>query len=324
MDGVSPLLGVGGSVLEAIGRTPLIALDRLTEGLPGRVLAKLEGFGPGCSVKDRIALRMVEDAEHSGALLPGGSIVELTSGNTGIGLAIVSAVKRYRFYAVMSAGNSVERRRMLTALGAEVVLVPQAEGSRPGEVSGEDLNLVEQAAKALTAELGAWRPDQFANPANVLAHEETTAAEIWEQTAGCLHIWVASVGTAGTFVGTARGLKSRNPRIRCIAVEPASARQLAGLPIEDPAHKIQGTGYSIVPPQWDPALCDGYLGVTDEHAIATTRLLATREGIFAGYSSGANVWAALQLGRHCPPETVIVTVCPDTGLKYLSTDLFPE
>src|SRR5687767_4468187 len=169
MDGVSPLLGVGASVLEAIGRTPLIALDRLTEGLPGRVLAKLEAFGPGCSVKDRIALRMVEDAESSGVLQPGGTIVELTSGNTGIGLAIVSAVKGYRFYAVMSAGNSIERQRMLTALGAEVVLVPQAPASRSGEVSGEDLLLVEEAAEALTADLGAWRPNQFVNPANVLA-----------------------------------------------------------------------------------------------------------------------------------------------------------
>jgi cysteine synthase len=250
--------------------------------------------------------------------------VELTSGNTGIGLAIVSAVKGFRFHAVMSAGNSIERRRMLTALGAEVVLVPQASGSRPGEVSGEDLRLVEEAAEALASELGAWRPDQFANPSNALSHEETTAVEIWEQTGGCLHVWVASVGTAGTFVGTARGLKRRNSRLRCIAAEPASARRLAGLPVENPAHKIQGTGYSMVPPQWDPALCDGYLGVTDEDAIATTRLLATREGIFAGFSSGANVWAALQLARDCEPGTIIVTVCPDTGLKYLSTDLFPE
>jgi cysteine synthase A len=324
MDGLGPILGVGASVLDAIGRTPLIALDRLAAGLPGRVLAKLESFGPGGSVKDRIALRMIEEAERSGAIQPGGAIVELTSGNTGIGLAIVSAVKGYRFYAVMSAGNSVERRRMLKALGAEVVLVPQASGSRAGEVSGEDLRLVEAAAQALTAELGAWRPDQFANPANALAHEETTAAEIWEQTAGCVHVWVAAVGTAGTFAGTARGLKVHNPRIRCIAVEPASARRLAGLPIADASHKIQGTGYSMIPPQWDPDLCDGFLGVTDEDAIATTRLLAIREGIFAGYSSGANVWAALQLARECAPGTTIVTVCPDTGLKYLSTDLFPE
>jgi cysteine synthase len=324
MDGVKTLLGVGASVLEAIGRTPLIALDRLTEGLPGRVLAKLEAFGPGGSVKDRIALRMVEEAERSGVLQPGGAIVELTSGNTGIGLAIVSAVKGYRFYAVMSAGNSMERRRMLTALGAEVVLVPQAPGSPPGTVSGEDLQLVEERADTLTAELGAWRPDQFANPANALAHEESTAAEIWEQTGGCLHVWVASVGTAGTFVGTARGLKKRNPRIRCIAAEPASARRLAGLPVENPSHVIQGTGYSMIPPQWEPGLCDGYLGVSDPGAITMTRQLATREGIFAGYSSGANVLAALFVARDCEPGTVIVTVCPDTGLKYLSTDLFPE
>ncbi len=323
MVGLAPVPGVGASVLDSIGRTPLIALDRLTEGLPGRVLAKLEAFGPGCSVKDRIALRMVEEAERAGVLQPGGSIVELTSGNTGIGLAIVSAVKGYRFYAVMSAGNSVERRRMLTALGAEVVLVPQAPGSCPGEVTGEDLELVEIAAQELTKSLGAWRPDQFFNRCNVRAHEETTAQEIWEQTGGCLHVWTALVGTAGTFIGVAQGLKKLLPRLRCIALEPASARRLAGLPIENPSHKLQGTGYSMVPPLWDPLLCDGFMGVTDDDAVATTRLLASREGIFAGYSSGANVWAALQIAKDCEPGTIIVTVCPDTGLKYLSTDLFP-
>src|SRR5687767_3488493 len=184
MVGVSPLLGVGASVLEAIGRTPLIALDRLTEGLPGRVLAKLEAFGPGCSVKDRIALRMVEEAEQAGILQPGGAIVELTSGNTGIGLAIVAAVRGYRFYAVMSEGNSVERQRMLRALGAEVVLVPQARSRNPGVVTGEDLELVERRAAELTAELDAFRPDQFTNPGNAAVHEDTTGREIWEQTGG--------------------------------------------------------------------------------------------------------------------------------------------
>jgi cysteine synthase len=177
MDGVRVALpGVCRSVMEAIGGTPLVALERLSEGLPGLVLAKLESFSPGCSVKDRIARRMVEDAEREGRLKAGDAIVELTSGNTGIGLAIVSAVRRYRFYAVMSEGNSVERRRMLSALGAKVVLVPQAPGSGPGEVSGEDLALVEERAAELTTELGAFRPDQFHNVSGIEAHRETTGA----------------------------------------------------------------------------------------------------------------------------------------------------
>src|SRR3954453_9568499 len=168
------LPGVCPSAVEAIGRTPLVALERLSAGLPGLVLAELESFSPGHSVKDRIARRMVEDAEKAGNLQPGGAIVELTSGNTGIGLAILAAVRGYRFYAVMSEGNSVERQRMLRAYGAEVVLVPQKEGYRPGVVTGEDLELVEQRARELTEELGAFHPDQFANPGNVAVHHETT------------------------------------------------------------------------------------------------------------------------------------------------------
>lgn len=312
--------GVCRSVVETIGATPLVALERLCEGLPGLVLAKLESFSPGSSVKDRIARGMVEDAEARGLLEPGGAIVELTSGNTGIGLAIVSAVRGYRFYAVMSEGNSVERQRMLRALGAEVVLVPQAGGYLPGVVSGEDLELVERRAAELAVELGAFRPDQFGNLSNVRVHEETTGPEILRQTGGRIDAWVASVGTAGTFTGVARVLKRHDPRIRCLAAEPAGARALAGCPVTSTSHKIQGTGYNMVPPLWDETLCDGFLGVTDEDATHTTRELAAREGIFAGYSSGANVWAALQLARE---GGVVVTICPDTGLKYLSTDLFP-
>ena len=317
------LAGVCSSVVDAIGRTPLVALERLSEGLPGLVLAKLESFSPGGSVKDRIARRMIEDAERDGRLQPGGAIVELTSGNTGIGLALVAAVRGYRFHAVMSEGNSVERQRMLRALGANLVLVPQAPGGVPGEVSGEDLELVEHRAAALTEELHAFRPDQFNNRSGFDAHEDTTGAEIWEQTGGAVDAFVASIGTAGTFVGIARALKKRNPHIRCVAAEPAHTRTLAGCEATNTHHKIQGTGYNLVPPRWVPELCDEYLGVSDEDAVRTTRLLATREGIFAGYSSGANVWAALQVARAAREESVIVTVCPDTGLKYLSTDLFP-
>ena len=311
------------SVAETIGRTPLVALERLCAGMPGLVLAKLEMFSPGHSVKDRIALRMIEDAERVGRLQLGGAVVELTSGNTGIGLAIVCAVKGYRFYAVLSEGNSVERRRMLRALGAEVVLVRQVGGPRPGFVSGEDLEAVRERAAELTVELNAYRPDQFSNPSNVEVHEQTTGVEIWEQTGGRVDHWVANVGTGGTFTGVARALKGRNASIRCLAVEPATAAVLAGRPVTDTGHRIEGTGYNLVPALWDASVCDGFLQVTDEQALEMARLLAQREGIFGGVSSGANVAAALSIARECEEGEVVVTVCPDTGLKYLSTDLYP-
>ncbi|MBI3979823.1 MAG: cysteine synthase family protein [Chloroflexi bacterium] len=310
------------SVLKAIGNTPLVALDRLGAGLPGRVFVKLEYFNPGGSVKDRAALTIVEEAERDGRLRPGGAVVELTSGNMGTGLAIVCAVKGYRMIAVMSEGNSVERRRMLEALGAEVALVPQAGGPRPGQVSREDLELVEQRARELVRELGAFRPDQFNNPAGVLAHERTTGPEIWEQSGGLVDVWVASIGTGGTFLGVSRALKARRPAVRCYAAEPALAPFIAGGPVTSTSHKIQGTGYALIPPLWDADLCDGFLTVADDEATEAARLLATREGIFGGFSTGANVAAALQLARTAESGTTIVTVAPDTGLKYLSTDLY--
>jgi len=316
--------GVLLSVLGAIGSTPMVALDRLTKSLPGRIYLKLEFFNPGYSIKDRIALRIIEHAERDGRLKPGGTVVELTSGNTGTGLAVVCAVKGYRLIAVMSEGNSVERRRMLKALGAQVELVPQAVGSLPGQVSGQDLALVEDRTHELVEQLGAFRADQFHNPSNVSAHQFGTAAEIIEQTRGQIDAFVGTVGTAGTFMGIARALKAHNSAIRCIVVEPAGAPILAGQPVTNPAHKIQGAGYGMIPPQWDAAFCDDYLAVSDEDAIATTRKLAGDEGIFAGFSTGANVAAALSVARQSPPGYVIVTTANDSGLKYLSTDLFPE
>jgi cysteine synthase len=313
---------IGDSILATIGATPLVALDRLAAGLPARVLAKIEFANPGASIKDRIALRIVEAAERSGQLRAGGTVVELTSGNTGTGLAIVCAVKGYRLIAVMSEGNSLERRRMLEALGATVELVPQAGGDHPGEVSGDDLAAVDRRADELVRELGAFRADQFHNPANSAAHEQGTAEEIWQQTAGSVTDFVAAVGTGGTFVGTARGLKRHNPAIHAYAVEPAGAPVLAGRPVLQPRHKIQGAGYGAPPALWDPSLADGFYAVTDEEAIASARALARREGIFAGFSSGANVHAALQLARDSAGG-VIVTTVNDSGLKYLSTDLFP-
>ena len=319
---------LAGSVLEAIGATPLVALDRLTSGLPGglpgRVVAKLEYYNPGSSVKDRVALAVIEAAERAGQLRPGGTVVELTSGNMGAGLAVVCAVKGYRMIAVMSAGNSVERRRQLEALGAEVELVPQAPGASAGQVSGEDLELVETRTRAIVERLGAFRPDQFNNPNAVVAHEETTGREIWEQTAGQVAAFVASIGTGGTFVGVARALKGRNPAVRCYAAEPASAPYIARGPagVTRTSHKIQGTGYALVPPLWQPELVDGFLAVADDVAVETARKLATREGIFGGFSGGANVAAALEIARDVPPGALVATVICDTGLKYLSTDLY--
>jgi cysteine synthase len=313
---------VDDSALGAIGQTPLIALDRLGAGLPGRVALKLEFYSPGGSVKDRVADRIIADAERDGRLRPGGTVVELTSGNMGIGLAVVCAVKGYRLVAVMSEGNSVERRRVLEALGARVELVPQVGGARPGQVSAEDLQVVQARADELARQLGAFRPDQFNNPSAAAAHEETTGPEIWRQSEGRVTHFVASIGTGGTFVGTARALKRANPAIRCLAAEPAAAPFIAGGAVTSTSHRIQGTGYALIPPLWDPALCDGFLSSTDQEAVETARRLATREGILAGFSAGANVACALRLAAELPPGSLVVTLAPDTGLKYLSTDLF--
>lgn len=232
------------------------------------------------------------------------------------------ALRGYRMIAVMSEGNSVERRRILEALGAQVELVPQVGQARPGQVSAEDLQAVEVRTQELVRELGAFRPDQFNNPSSVAAHATTTGEEIWRQTEGKVTHFVASIGTGGTFIGASKTLKTYNPEIRCYAAEPASAPFIAGRPVTNTSHKIQGTGYALIPPLWDPSLCDGFLTATDEAAVATARQLATREGIFGGFSAGANVACALEIARECQAGSVIVTVACDTGLKYLSTDLF--
>lgn len=313
------------SVLGLVGGTPAVWLDRLRGGRPGRVLLKLELANPGGSIKDRTALACLEAAESRGELRPGGTVIELTSGNMGIGLAIACAIKGYRLIAVMSEGNSPERRRVLAAYGAEVELVPQLPESVPGQVSGADLELVEQQTQALVRETGAWRPDQFANPDNPAAHEAATGPELWHQAGGrpgVLTAFVAMVGTGGTFVGTARALKRRDPAIACYAVEPAGAPVLAGEPVTNQGHKLQGAGYAFVPPAWDAALCDGTLAITDEEAITTARALARQEGILGGFSTGANLAAALRLAETSQPGATIATIACDTGLRYLSTDLF--
>ena len=315
--------GVLDSILGAIGRTPLVDLKRLTRGLEGRILAKLDYLNPGSSKKDRIAYQIIEDAEAGGELRPGGTVVEMTSGNTGTGLAIVCAVKGYPFVAVMSKGNSVERVRMMTALGAEVVLVDQLPGSQPGRVSGPDLERVEQEAQRIVRERNAFWADQFRAPGNFRAHYLHTGPEFIRQSLGAINAFCDFVGTAGSFAGCAAAFKEDNAAIRCFVVEPAGAASLAGESVTRAGHRIQGGGYaksglSLL----NAAHIDGYLKVTDEEAIAAARRLAREEGIFAGYSSGANVAAALQLLRtSCRGQTIAIFIC-DSGLKYLSTDLW--
>lgn len=314
-------LHLSSSVLETIGRTPLVALDRLTSGLPGRIFAKLEFLTAGMSIKDRMALEIIEQAEQSGRLKPGQPVVELTSGNAGTGLAIVCAVKGYRFIAVMSEGNSIERARMMSALGAEVVLVPQVTGV-PGQVSGVDLEAVDRATAEIVKKLGAFRVDQFNNPDNRAVHMKTTAAEIWEQTGGEFDFYTAIAGSGGSFGGITAFIKQHNPAIQCLLIEPATAPFLAQGRVIDPNHKIQGVGYAMPLPLIDLTQVDDFLTVTDDEATLAARRLAKSEGIFAGFSSGANIAGALKLAARAKPGQVVVTTINDSGLKYLSTDLW--
>jgi cysteine synthase len=311
------------SVLGAIGNTPLIELARLTNGIEGRILAKLEFLNPGYSKKDRVGLQIVEEAEEFGQLQPGQVVVELTSGNTGTGLAIVCAVKGYPFVAVMSRGNSPERARMMRALGAEVVLVDQCAGSSPGQVSGDDLALVEAATQRIVDERGAFRADQFRLRGNSRAHYMHTAAEVLEQTGGEFDAFCDFVGSGGSFAGCAAAFKESRSGIKCYIVEPEGAAVLAGHPVCSPNHRIQGGGYSM---QHLDLLCpdhvDGFVQISDQEAVAMTRRLAREEGIFAGFSSGANVGAALQLLSEAHRGGTIVVLLNDSGLKYLSTDLW--
>ena len=314
------------SILDAIGNTPLVELRKCVAatGRRGRLLAKLETQNPGASKKDRIALEIIRAARADGTLRPGQTVVELTSGNTGTGLAIVCGALGHPFVAVISRGNSLERVRQMTALGAEVVIVDQEPGALPGQVSGADLARVEERTEQLVAERGAFRADQFARPANVLAHERHTGPEIWEQSGGRVDVFLDLVGTGGTFTGVARALRQRNPALRAYVVEPEGAAVLAGRPLTNPRHKLQGAGYARTElPLLDRSLVTGYLEVTDAEAIAAARFLAAEEGIFAGFSTGAHLAAAWQLLDGPEAGATIVFLVCDSGLKYLSTDLFP-
>jgi cysteine synthase A len=311
------------SVLGAIGNTPLVELRRITRGLEGRILAKLEYLNPGFSKKDRIALQMIEEAEEEGKLKPGQTVVELTSGNTGTGLSIVCAVKGYPFVAVMSKGNSTERARMMKALGAEVILIDQLPDSKPGQVSGGDLALVEEAAQRITRERNAFRADQFHLESSSRAHYLHTAPEILKQANGTIDAFCDYAGTGSSFGGCAAAFKEYDPRIQCYIVEPAEAAVLAGKPLKNPNHRIQGGGYSMEELSLiNKDHINGYLQVSDEEAMEITRRLARAEGIFAGFSSGANVAAAMQLLKTTCRGKTIAVLLPDSGLKYLSTDLW--
>ncbi|MDE6206877.1 MAG: cysteine synthase A [Muribaculaceae bacterium] len=302
------------SLTELVGHTPLLELTKIEElkGLKARLLAKIEAFNPGGSVKDRVALAMIEDAEASGRLQPGGTIIEPTSGNTGIGLAWVSVVKGYKLVLTMPETMSIERRKLLAALGAELVLTPGAEGMK---------GAIAMAEKIQRETPGSIIMRQFDNPANPAAHARTTAREIWDDTDGEVDIFVAGVGTGGTISGTARGLKERKPSVEVLAVEPETSAVLSGGSAGP--HKIQGIGAGFIPTNYDAELVDSIVEVSDAQAFEGARLLAHTEGLLVGISSGAALYAAI--GEALKPANegkTIVVLLPDTGDRYLSTPLF--
>ena len=301
---------------QLIGKTPLLELTQIekSEGLNAKILAKLEYFNPAGSVKDRIAKAMIDDAEAKGILKTGSTIIEPTSGNTGIGLASVAAARGYRIIIVMPETMSVERRQLMKAYGAELVLTEGAKGMKGAIAKAEEL------AKEIP---GSFIPGQFVNPANPEVHERTTGPEIWEDTDGKVDIFVAGVGTGGTITGTGRYLKKQNPNVKVVAVEPASSPVLsqgkAG------SHKIQGIGAGFVPDVLDTKVYDEIIVVENDDAFAAGKLVGKKEGVLVGISSGAAIWAAIELAKR--PENAgktIVALLPDTGDRYLSTPLFAD
>ena len=301
---------------QLVGKTPLLELVHIekAEGLEAKVLGKLEYFNPAGSVKDRIAKAMIDDAEQKGLLKDGSVIIEPTSGNTGIGLASVAAARGYRIIIVMPETMSVERRRLMKAYGAELVLTEGAKGMKGAIAKADEL------AKEIP---GSFIPGQFVNPANPAVHKATTGPEIWEDTDGKVDIFVAGVGTGGTVTGVGEYLKSQNPNVKVVAVEPASSpvlsKGVAG------SHKIQGIGAGFVPDVLDTKVYDEIIPVENEDAFATGKLIGKKEGVLVGISSGAAVWAAIQMAKR--PENkgkTIVALLPDTGDRYLSTPLFAD
>ncbi len=305
---------IADKLTDLIGRTPLVALHTLskTKGLSSPLIAKVESFNPGGSAKDRVALSMIEDAEEKGLLKPGATIIEPTSGNTGVGLALISAVKGYHLILTMPETMSLERRSLVKAYGAEVRLTRGKDGMK---------GAIEEAERLRDSIPGSIILQQFDNPANALAHYRTTGPEVWEQTDGKVDIFVATVGTGGTLSGTGRYLKEQNPAVRVIGVEPAASAVLNGKPAGP--HKIQGIGAGFIPGNYDAAVVDEVIDVNDDDAILTGREAAAQEGLLVGISSGAALWAAAQVAaRPENKEKNVVVLLPDTGERYLSTVLY--
>jgi cysteine synthase A len=303
---------IANSMTELVGNTPLVRLNRLTEGCVAEVAVKLEFFNPLSSIKDRIALNMIDEAERDGRLRSGSVVVEPTSGNTGVGLAFVCAVRGYHLILTMPESMSLERRMLLAAMGAELVLTPASAGMA---------GAVAEAEKILASLENGFMPGQFVNPANPDTHERTTAEELWRDTDGRIDALVAGVGTGGTITGVGRTLKRRKHGFLAVAVEPAASPLLSGGSAGP--HKIQGIGANFIPDVLDRKVVDRIIAVSNEDAMIMARRLAREEGILGGISSGANVWAALQLARE--PEMagkLIVAIVCDTGERYLSTELF--
>ncbi len=302
------------SIVEATGQTPLVKLNRLDEGLPGNVAVKLEFYNPAGSVKDRIGRAIIDAAEKSGDLKPGGTIVEGTSGNTGIALAMVGAARGYRVILTMPETMSAERRVLLRAYGAQIVLTPGTEGMR---------GAVEKAKEIVATTENAILASQFTNEANPAIHYNTTGPEIWEATDGKVDIFVAGIGTGGTISGTGKYLKEQNPDVKVVAVEPKDSPLLSEGRVGP--HKIQGLGANFVPETLDRGVYDSVTPVSAEDAMRTSRLLATQEGILGGISSGAAVWAALEEAKKSEnKDKLIVAIVPDFGERYISTALYED
>ncbi len=307
-------------ITQCIGNTPLVRLRRVTDGCVATVAAKIENMNPLWSVKDRIARAMIDAAERDGMIKSDTTIIEPTSGNTGIGLAYVCAARGYRLMVTMPESMSLERRRMLKALGAELVLTPAAEGM-PGAVR--------RAEEMAAADKRLFVPQQFKNPANPEVHRKTTAEEVWRDTGGQIDLFVAGVGTGGTITGVGEVLKKRKPSVQIVAVEPANSpvitQKRAGQPIQPGKHTIQGIGAGFIPGVLNLDVIDDVVRVNDDDAMETARQLAKLEGLMCGISCGAAAWAAIEVARR--PENagkLVVTVLPDLGERYLSTKLFPE